>query len=105
MVGWLGGWVVDEERDFMAFEAIEEKRITLHAEAIGDEIWNLAVNWPHFVQHSVGLQLVRAGIRLALTSPKAWAVFIPKMFVNFFITRAARCARLFFGCAAPKTAS
>lgn len=67
----------------MKFEAIEEKRIYLHAEAVGDEIWNLAVGWPHFVQHSVGLQLVRAADSVGANIAEGMGRYHPKDVCKF----------------------
>ena len=44
----------------MGFIPIEQMRAYQRAEEISDTVWRIAIDWPYFVQRSVGLQLVRS---------------------------------------------
>ncbi len=86
----------------MAFQPIEEMRVYQRAEAIADEVWSVAVEWPYFVQRSVGCNWCVQWTPLAPTSLKVWAVSIPKMGASFFTTLADLYAKQFSGFAAPE---
>ena len=67
----------------MAFEANEDKRIYVAAEEIADEIWDVAVEWPYFVQRSVGLQLVRAADSIGANIAEGMGRFHPNDVCKF----------------------
>jgi hypothetical protein len=61
----------------MGYEAIEEKRIYLRAEAFGDAVWEIVHTWEWFDKKSLGLQWTRAADSIGANIAEAGGRFHP----------------------------
>jgi four helix bundle protein len=67
----------------MPFEPLESKRIYVHAEEIGDRIWDVVLTWEWFAKKTVGMQLVEAADSVGANIAESGGRFHPNDVRNF----------------------
>ena len=61
----------------MPYEPLEEKRMYVRAEALGDRVWEFVVGWDWFRKQTVGSQLTRAADSVGANIAEAGGRFRP----------------------------
>src|SRR6516165_1075139 len=68
----------------MPYEPLEEKRVYQRAEALGDRVWEIVIQWDWFARKTVGGQLARAADSIGANIAEAGGRFHPNDVRNFF---------------------
>jgi four helix bundle protein len=68
----------------MPYEPLEEKRVYQRAEALGDRVWEIVIQWEWFARKIVGGQLARAANSIGANIAEAGGRFHPNDVRNLF---------------------
>ncbi len=69
----------------MPYERLEDLRVYQEAVAVGEDVWNAAVEWRHFEKDVVGKQLAEAADSISANIAESYGRTGSKDVINFLI--------------------